>query len=81
MVAGKPVAYTDSEGVRHIIQECGRNVVTTFLGGRSVDFSPEEVHIDGKKWAGFAEMGIGDPIEQAKGHIEQQIKNRAHPQP
>lgn len=81
MVAGKPVEYVDSIGVKHVVQEYGSNIVTLFMGGQSVDFSTEEVYIDGRQWAGFHDIGIGNPVEQAKGWIEEQIKARTPPPP
>lgn len=81
MAWGKKVDYVDSEGALHAIQEYGRNEVTGATGGLLSGFLPEAVYIDGKRWAGFDDMGMGDPVEQAKSEIEDRIKGRAFPRP
>lgn len=81
MALGKLIECTDSEGVKHTIQEYGSVTFAAHTGGSSKGFVPRGVYIDGKRWAEFDDMGMGDPVEQAKQWIEQQIKSRTPPQP
>ena len=79
MARGKRVEYVDSQGVKHSIQEFGSNIVTVHTGGSSSGFNPEGVLIDGKRWAEYDNVGMGDPVEQAKQWIEEGIKSRIPP--
>ncbi len=76
--------YTDSEGVRHSIEQGGyiQNTLHTGGYGVSLDFTPTDIYIDGKRWAGFDEMGMsGDLNKLAASEIERRIKSRTPPPP
>jgi len=84
MARQKQPDYTDSEGVRHSIEQDGyiQNTLHTGGHGASSDFVSTGVYIDGKRWAGFDEMGMaGDPNKLAEAEIERRSKDRIPPPP
>lgn len=76
MTTGEWADYMDSTGKKHRIEEYGRNAVVLHTGGVSKSFEIEGVLIDGKKWIEYEDVGIGNPIEQAKQFIEEKIQSR-----
>ena len=76
MTIGEWADYVDSTGKEHRIEEYGRNTLVLHTGGASTSFEVEEVLIDGKKWVEYEDMGIRNPIEQAKKFIEEKIESQ-----
>ncbi len=76
MTIGEWTDYTDSQSKKHRIEEYGRNTVVAHSGGVSRSFEIEGVLINGKKWVEYEDVGIGNPIEQAKRFIEEKIESR-----
>ena len=81
MATGRQVDYVDSGGVKHSIQEYGRNIMSPTTMGNSLSFLTEGVYIDGRRWAEYDDIGIGNPLDEAKKWIEEQIESRSQPQP
>lgn len=73
--------YTDSEGVKHRIHEYGHPFVVYGTHGVSTDYMPDEIYIDGQRWAGLDDLAVGNPVEQAKSEIEDRIKKKSASQP
>ena len=76
MTIGEWADFVDSTGKKHRIEEYGRNTFVPHIGGASKSFEIEGVLIDGKKWVEYEDVGIGNPIEQAKRFIEEKIESR-----